>query len=57
MRTIAQIISWLALAALILPSLFYLNDRMDLPTVKTWMLVATVIWFIATPIWMNRKPA
>jgi hypothetical protein len=55
MRPIAQIISWIALAATILPSLLYLNGSMELPTVKTWMLVATVVWFAATPLWMDRK--
>jgi hypothetical protein len=55
-RTLAQLASWLALAASIVPALLFYVDRMTLRQVKLWMLVATVIWFVATPLWMERKP-
>jgi hypothetical protein len=55
MRTIAQIISWLALVGSILPALLFYVDRMGLPEVKLWMLVSTAVWFVATPLWMERK--
>jgi len=55
MRTITQIISWIALAGTIVPSLLYLNGSMDLPAVKMWMLIATVVWFATVPLWMDRK--
>jgi len=28
---------------------------MSLPSVKTWMLVFSVIWFATVPLWMDRK--
>ena len=55
MRIIAQIISWLALAGSILPALLFYVDRMTLPEVKLWMLISTAVWFVATPLWMERK--
>ncbi len=54
-RTLAQIVSWAAFAGSIAPALLFYVDRMTLPQVKFWMLVATVVWFVATPLWMERK--
>ncbi len=54
MRPILQIISWLALAATILPSILFLAGRIDLDQSKLWLLAATIVWFIATPLWMGR---
>ena len=56
MRAFARLISWLALAGTILPPLLFFVDRMDLDQTKLWMLVATVAWFAATPVWMDREP-
>jgi hypothetical protein len=55
MKSFAQIISWLALAGVIVPPLLFMADTLTLPQVKTWMLISTILWFIATPIWMERK--
>jgi hypothetical protein len=55
MKTVAQIISLLALAGTILPPLLFLGGGMELAQVKWWMLVATILWFSATPLWMERK--
>jgi hypothetical protein len=55
MKTVAQIISMLALAGTILPPLLFLSGGMELAQVKWWMLVATILWFSATPLWMERK--
>ena len=54
MRAFARLISWLALAGTILPPLLFFVDRLDLDQTKLWMLVATVAWFAATPVWMDR---
>ena len=56
MRRILQVVSWLALAGTVLPSCLYLADSLDLDSVKTAMLVSTVVWFVATPLWLERKP-
>jgi hypothetical protein len=55
MKTIAQIASWLALAATILPPALFLGGGMELSQVQSWMLIGTVLWFVATPLWMERK--
>jgi hypothetical protein len=55
-RSVLQLISGIALAGTILPSVLFLADRMSLDASKGWLLGATVAWFIATPLWMGRKP-
>ena len=55
MKRIAQIISYLALAATLLPALLFFADKLDLPTAKLWMLAAAVVWFVATPLWMEHQ--
>lgn len=55
MRRIAQLISWLALAGTLVSSCLFYCDRMELAQVKLWMLVFTVVWFLATPVWMEHK--
>ncbi len=52
MRPILQIVSLLALIALILPSIILLAGRLELYTVKWIMLAATVVWFVAATGWM-----
>ena len=56
-RSLLQIISWIALAGTILPSILFLAGTMELAASKHWLLAATVLWFIATPLWMGRKSA
>jgi hypothetical protein len=57
MRKITQIISWLSLVALMVPPILYMTDSMQLPAIKTWMLVFSVVWFVTVPLWMDRKAA
>lgn len=54
MRTLAQILSWIALIGVFAPSLVYLGGGMTLEAMKTWMLVFTVVWFVTVPFWMGR---
>lgn len=56
MRTLLQLISAIALLATILPSIMFLSGSLDLAQTKLAMLIATVIWFIATPLWMGQPP-
>ena len=51
----AQLVSWIALSGVTLPSFLALAGVVDLLQVKTLMLVSTLLWFIATPLWMGRK--
>jgi hypothetical protein len=55
MRSVLQLLSWAALAATIVPALYYLAGATSLATLKTWMLWATVVWFMVTPLWMGRR--
>jgi hypothetical protein len=55
MKRMAQIISYLALAATLLPAMLFFADKLELPLAKVWMLAAAVVWFIVTPFWMEHK--
>ena len=53
MKMIAQILSWISLVMLMVPSVLYLAGKMSsLDQVKWVMLLATILLFISTPIWM-----
>jgi hypothetical protein len=55
MKRIAQTISYLALAATLLPAVLFFADKIELAPAKVWMLVAALVWFVATPFWMEHK--
>jgi hypothetical protein len=57
MRATAFWVSTLALAGTIAPSLFYLAGAIDHDRTKLTMLIATIAWFAATPLWMGRERA
>jgi hypothetical protein len=50
----ARLVSLVALAGTILPPVLFFMGHMELDAMKTWMLVATIAWFAATPVWMDR---
>ena len=54
MKTAAKLVSLVALVGTIAPAVLFFTGHMDLDATKWWMLVATVAWFVATPIWMDR---
>jgi len=53
-RRIYQSISWVSLAATILPSVLYLAGNITLDQSKLYLLLSTLGWFAATPMWMGR---
>ena len=53
-RPVLQGISWLALGLTILPTVLYLAGQMELDPAKWLMLLATIVWFAVTPLWMDR---
>ena len=55
MRLVLQIISWIALAMTVLPSIVYFSGNMELERVKWLLILATVVWFATTPFWMDKK--
>jgi hypothetical protein len=53
-RTAARLVSLASLVGTILPPVLFFMGHMDLDATKRWMLVATITWFAATPMWMDR---
>jgi hypothetical protein len=53
-RTVAQLVSLVAFAGTILPAILFFSGAVGLDAVKTAMPVATIAWFVATPLWMGR---
>ena len=54
MRLVLQIISYAALLATIASPILFLVDRITLDQSKWSLLVATLVWFVVTPLWMGR---
>ncbi len=54
-KRIAQTLSGLALLGTILPPCLFFADRLNLDSTQSWMLLATALWFVATPVWMEHK--
>jgi hypothetical protein len=54
MKNAARVVSLVALVATILPPLLFFADVIGLEAMKTWMLAATIAWFAAAPVWMDR---
>jgi hypothetical protein len=55
MKRIAQSLSALALVGTLLPPLLFFADALELATMQRWLLVAAILWFVTTPIWMEHK--
>jgi hypothetical protein len=55
MKRVAQVVSYLALVATLLPAVLFFADKLDLSTAKLWMLAAALVWFAATPLWMEHR--
>ena len=55
MKRFAQILSAVALIATLVPPCLFFADRMPLDVMRPWLLGATVLWFIAAPLWMEHK--
>lgn len=54
MRPILQFISLAALIATSAAPLLYFATHLTLDQTKWAMLVATIVWFAATPFWMGH---
>ncbi len=55
MRKLLQLISCLMLILTLVFPMLYLFDVMDVSTMKAAVLAVTVVWFLATPLWMRRE--
>jgi hypothetical protein len=54
MKIAMRILSWIALAATLVLPATYLAGGVSLDFMKLGLLAATVAWFVATPVWMER---
>jgi len=50
-----KIISYLALAGTIIPSLLVFFGDLDLQLNKNIMVVSMLVWFVTAPFWINKK--
>lgn len=55
MKLFLKILSYLALAGIIVPAILYLAGNLEKPTMSNIMLGATILWFATVPFWMGRK--
>jgi hypothetical protein len=53
-RPASQLLSLLSFLGTIAPAVMYVYGMFNLDQTKFWTLVATVVWFAATPCWMDR---
>jgi hypothetical protein len=53
-KTTARLVSLVSLVGTIVPPVLYFAGAMTLAATQSWMLVATIAWFAATPVWMDR---
>jgi hypothetical protein len=54
---ILKIVSYLALAGTIIPSMIVFFADMDLQVNKNIMTVSMIAWFVTAPFWVNKKSA
>jgi len=55
MKRLAQLLSALALVGTLTPPLLFFADALNLAATQQWLLGAAILWFIATPFWMEHK--
>ena len=55
MKRFAQIVSGIALAGTLVPPCLFFADKMGFAAMQRWMLDAAILWFVATPFWMEHK--
>jgi len=55
MRIAFQILSWIALAGVIMPCFAFLLGKVTLESVKSIMLGATILWFVSSIVRMKSR--
>ena len=54
MKRAAQLLSMLALVAVLVVATLFFTDYLSLAATQRALLAATLGWFLATPFWMGR---
>lgn len=52
MKTLLKILSALALATVLVAPFLYLAGALSIAPLQTWLLGATVLWFVCAPPWL-----
>ena len=55
MKIAARLVSLASLIGTIVPPVLFFMGSVDVDAMKRWMLAATIAWFVATPLWMDRQ--
>ncbi len=55
MKRLAQVISAVALVGTLAPPVLFFADRLSLAVAQQWLFGAAIVWFIATPVWMEHR--
>ena len=55
MKKLLPVVSFAALALVIVPACLYLAGLTEKPQMQTLMLVGTVLWFVSAPLWMGKN--
>ncbi|GIW99088.1 MAG: hypothetical protein KatS3mg111_2421 [Pirellulaceae bacterium] len=55
MQMLLRIVSLVALGLVLVPSMMYFGGMVALAIVTRLALIGTLIWFVATPMWMGRE--
>ncbi len=55
MRRVLQLASSLALIGIVAPPILYFRGDLPHDGMQTVTLLATILWFAATPWWMNSR--
>jgi hypothetical protein len=55
MRKVLQVASFLALVGIVVPPILYFTGELPQDGMKMVTLLATILWFAATPFWMNER--
>lgn len=55
MNWMIRVVALAALVGTIAPSLLLLGGQISEPAMRTAMLTATIVWFVAAPLWMLKR--
>jgi len=55
MNSLLKIVSLFGLITTIVPSFMVFFDVITLDSSKIFMMIGTILWFVSSPFWMNKK--
>lgn len=55
MKTLLKVVSYIGLALTVIPAFLVASGILTLDTHKTLMVIGMVLWFAASPFWMDKK--